>query len=147
MSGGGGRGAGRDKLAITGILNLAGLTSANPFKVNPWTISTFEGSTGNALNFDGSGGTYSWIIATADGGITGFDAGNFFISTAPTNGTNGFTNDFTGGTFSVGVTGNDLSLMYQGPNAVPEPASAFTVLALFSSGVLHRRRRVVRGGK
>ena len=137
----GAAGTGWDKLVITGRLDLTGLTSANPFKVNPWTISTFEGSTGDALNFDG-GSNYSWTIATADNGITGFNANNFFINTAPTNGTNGFSNSYTG-TFSVSVDGNNLNLIY-GPSAVPEPASTFAVLALFSSGVLHRRRRVVK---
>ena len=134
-------GTGWDQLVITGMLNLTGLTSANRFKVNPWTISTFEGSTGEALNFNG-GSNYSWTIATASGGITGFNANNFFINIAPTNGTNGFSNSYTG-TFSVSVDGNNLNLIY-GPSAVPEPASTFTVLALFSSGVLHRRRRVVK---
>ena len=137
----GAAGTGWDKLVITGRLDLTRLTSANPFKVNPWTISTFEGSTGDALNFDG-GSNYSWTIATADNGITGFNANNFFINIAPTNGTNGFSNSYTG-TFSVSVDGNNLNLIY-GPSAVPEPASTFTVLALFSSGVLHRRRRVVK---
>ena len=137
----GAAGTGWDKLVITGRLDLTRLTSANPFKVNPWTISTFEGSTGDALNFDG-GSNYSWTIATADNGITGFNANNFFINTDPTNGTNGFSNSYTG-TFSVSVDGNNLNLIY-GPSAVPEPASTFTVLALFSSGVLHRRKRVVK---
>jgi autotransporter-associated beta strand protein len=139
----GAAGTGWDKLAITGALDLAGLT-AGGFNVNVWSLSTFAGTTGNAQYFDGNGGMYSWIMATADGGITGFDAGDFTIFTAANNGTNGFTNDFTGGTFSMSVEGNNLNLNYLGPNPVPEPASAFTVLALFSSGVLHRRRRVVR---
>jgi autotransporter-associated beta strand protein len=140
----GGAGADWDTIHITGELDLSNLTLADPFKVNLWSLSSPGASTGDALNFDGSL-NYSWTIATAAGGITGFDADNFSIYTAAMNGTNGFSNDFTGGTFSVGVTGNDLNLMYHGPSAVPEPASAFTVLALFSSGVLHRRRRVVRG--
>jgi autotransporter-associated beta strand protein len=137
----GAAGTGWDQLVITGMLDLTGLTSANPFKVNPWTISTFEGSTGEALNFNG-GSNYSWTIATASGGITGFNANNFFINTAAVNGTNGFSNSYTG-TFSVSVAGNNLNLVY-GPTPVPEPASTFTVLALFSSGVLQRRKRVVR---
>ena len=137
----GAAGTGWDQLVITGMLDLTGLTSANRFKVNPWTISTFEGSTGEALNFNG-GSNYSWTIATASGGITGFNANNFFINTAAVNGTNGFSNSYTG-TFSVSVDGNNLNLVY-GPTPVPEPASTFTVLALFSSGVLQRRKRVVR---
>ena len=135
--------SGWDQLAINGALDLAGLTSENPFKVNVWSLSSALVN-GNALNFDGSGGIYSWPIATASGGITGFNASNFFINTAPVNGTTGFTNDFTGGTFSMSQTGNNLYLNYLGPTPVPEPANAVTVLALFSGAVLQRRKRVVR---
>jgi autotransporter-associated beta strand protein len=133
-------GTGWDQLAITGALDLAGLT-AGGFNVNVWSLSTFAGTTGNALNFDASL-SYSWPIATASGGITGFDAGDFTIFTAANNGTNGFTNPFTG-SFSMSVTGNNLNLNY-GPTPVPEPGSAFTVLALFSGAVLNRRKRVVK---
>jgi hypothetical protein len=43
------------------------------------------------------------------------------------------------------IGGNDVAFFnIQAPTAVPEPASAFTVLALFSGGVLHRRKRVMR---
>ena len=41
--------------------------------------------------------------------------------------------------------GNDVAFFnIQGPTPVPEPASALSVLALFSSGVLNRRKRAVR---
>jgi autotransporter-associated beta strand protein len=136
-------GTGWDQLAITGALDLSNLT-AGGFNVNVWSLSTFAGTTGNAQNFDGIGGIYSWPIATATGGITGFDAGDFTIFTTANNGTNGFTNDFTGGTFSMSQTGNNLYLNYLGPTPVPEPGSAFTVLALFSGAVLNRRKRVVK---
>jgi autotransporter-associated beta strand protein len=130
---------GWDKLAITGVLDLSNLT-AGGFNVNVWSLSDALTS-GNALNFDGSL-SYSWTIATASVEITGFDAGDFTIFTAANNGTNGFTNPFPGG-FSMSVTGNDLNLNY-GPTPVPEPGSAFTVLALFSGAVLNRRKRVVK---
>jgi len=136
----GAAGAGWDQLAITGALDLAGLT-AGGFNVNVWSLSTFSGTTGNALNFNASL-SYSWPIATASGGITGFDAGDFSIFTAANNGTNGFTNPFTG-SFSMSVTGNNLNLNY-GPTPVPEPGSAFAVLALFSGAVLNRRKRAVK---
>jgi hypothetical protein len=51
---------------------------------------------------------------------------------------------FPGGSFSMSVSGNNLYLNYDGPTPVPEPASALTVLALFSGAVLQRRKRVVR---
>ena len=138
----GAAGTGWDQLAITGALDLASLT-AGGFNVNVWSLSSALVN-GNAQNFDGIGGIYSWPIATASGGITGFNASNFFINTAPVNGTTGFTNDFTGGTFSMSQTGNNLYLNYLGPTPVPEPASALTVLALFSGAVLQRRKRVVK---
>jgi fibronectin-binding autotransporter adhesin len=135
-------GTGWDQLAITGALDLAGLT-AGGFNVNVWSLSSALVN-GNALNFDGIGGVYSWPIATTTTGITGFNANNFFIDTAAVNGTNGFTNSFAGGTFSMSQTGNNLYLNYQGPTPVPEPANAVTVLALFSGAVLQRRKRVVK---
>jgi autotransporter-associated beta strand protein len=134
----GAAGTGWDQLAITGALDLTGLTSGG-FNVNVSSLSTFAGTTGNALNFDASL-SYSWLIATASAGITGFDAGDFTIYTGPNNGTNGFTNSFTG-TFSMSQTGNNLNLIY---TQVPEPASAFTMLALFSGAVLLRRKRAVK---
>ena len=139
----GAAGTGWDQLSITGSLDLSGLTPGNPFKVNVWSLSDAL-LDGDALDFDSSGGIYSWPIATALGGITGFDANNFFIDTDAVNGTSGFTNDFTGGTFSMSQTGNNLYLNYLGPTPVPEPASALSVLALFSGAVLQRRKRAVR---
>lgn len=44
-----------------------------------------------------------------------------------------------------GLGGNNIA--FGAPTAVPEPASTLAVLALFSGGVLNRRKRVVRGGK
>jgi autotransporter-associated beta strand protein len=134
-------GSGWDTVSITGALDLTNLTLGSPFNVNVWSLSTFAGSGGNALNFNSSL-SYSWTIASASSGITGFDANEFSIYTTAVNGTNGFSNPFTG-TFSVGVTGNNLNLNYD-PTPVPEPGSTLAVLALFSSGVLNRRKRVVR---
>jgi hypothetical protein len=104
-------GSGWDTLAISGNLDLTALSSANPFNLNLWSLSSAEATTGDAQNFD-SGGMFSWTIATAAGGITGFDAVDFIIHTAATNGTNGFTNDLSGGTFSLAVVdGNKLNLV------------------------------------
>jgi hypothetical protein len=98
---------------------------------------------GDAQNFD-SGGNFSWTIATAAGGITGFDAVDFFIHTGAINGTNGFTNDLAGGTFSLAVVGgNQLNLVYNELSAVPEPGSNLALLAL-GAGCLTLRRRLKR---
>ena len=115
-------GTGWDTFAITGALDLTALSSANPFNLNLWSLSSAGATTGDAQNFF-SGGNYSWTIVTALGGITGFNAGGFDINTAATNGTNGFTNDLRGGAFSLAVVdGNKLNLVYE-ISAVPEPSS------------------------
>jgi hypothetical protein len=133
-------GTGWDTLAISGNLNLTALSSENPFNLNLWSLSSAEATTGDAQNFD-SGGMFSWTIATAAGGITGFDAVDFIIHTAATNGTNGFTNDLSGGTFSLAVVdGNKLNLVYNELSAVPEPGSNLALLALGAGGLTLRRR-------
>jgi autotransporter-associated beta strand protein len=133
-------GSGWDTLAISGNLDLTALSSANPFNLNLWSLSSAEATTGDAQNFD-SGGMFSWTIATAAGGITGFDAVDFFINTGAINGTNGFTNDLSGGTFSLAVVdGNKLNLVYNELSAVPEPGSNLALLALGAGGLTLRRR-------
>ena len=133
-------GTGWDFLAIGGALDLTALSSANPFNLNLWSLSSAEATTGVAQNFS-SGSPISWTIATALGGITGFNAGNFRIHTAATNGTSGFTNDLSGGTFSLAVVdGNKLNLVYQQTSAVPEPSGHLALLGLGSAGLLTRRR-------
>jgi autotransporter-associated beta strand protein len=92
-----------------GTLTIAA-TQADPFKINLWTLS---GSTtnGSASNFN-PGQNYTWKIASATGGITGFAANKFAINTSATNGTGGFANSFAGGTFSVAQAGNQIDLVY-----------------------------------
>jgi autotransporter-associated beta strand protein len=102
---------GWDLLSVGGVLDVAS-TSADPFKINLWSLSsTGPDVNGNALNFDASQGS-TWKIASATGGITGFDTDKFQIITGATNGTGGFTNAFTG-TFSLALSGStDLNLVY-----------------------------------
>jgi autotransporter-associated beta strand protein len=133
-------GTGWDTLAISGTLDLALLSSANPFNLNLWSLSSAGAVDGDAQNFD-SGGNFSWTIATASGGITGFDAFDFFIHNGAINGTNGFTNDLSGGTFSLAVVdGDKLNLVYNGLSGVPEPGSNLALLALGAGGLTLRRR-------
>ena len=111
--------AGWDLAAIGGGLTIAA-SSSNPFKINLWTLSgTGPFVSGSAANFDPAQ-NYTWKIASAAGGITGFAADKFVINTSATNGTGGFANNFSGGTFSVAQAGTDLNLVYTvgGPSVI-----------------------------
>ncbi|MFZ4638767.1 MAG: autotransporter-associated beta strand repeat-containing protein, partial [Pirellulales bacterium] len=100
-----------DLVSVGGPLTIAS-TSADPFKLNLWTLSGIAPDvSGTAANFNGSSNA-TWKIATATGGISGFAADKFAISTSAANGTGGFANAFGTGTFSVAQSGNDLNLVF-----------------------------------
>jgi autotransporter-associated beta strand protein len=99
-----------DLLAVSGTLSIDS-TSADPFKINLATVSGTAAASGSATNFDPLA-NYSWTIATAAGGITGFASDKFLITSSATNGTGGFINDLAGGTFSLAQSGNDLNLVF-----------------------------------
>lgn len=108
-----------DYVDITGTLTIgAGYT------VNVDDLNALPGW--NTLN------NYSWLIATADGGISGF--GNLGLNVG------GFDQNAYGGSFSLRQSGNDIFIDYTGaplgggggggPSAVPEPnALSLTMLA------------------
>jgi len=134
----GSAGSGYDLLNISGSLDLSNLT-AGGFGINMWSLSAISPNdvNGNATNFNAAN-NYSWILAQAAAGITGFEATDFSIFTSANNGTAGFSNTFDGA-LSIAVAGNNLVLNYQ---AVPEPSSAaLTLLGLVSTLALARRRR------
>jgi fibronectin-binding autotransporter adhesin len=100
-----------DLVTVSGSLSVDS-TSVDPFNINLWTLSgTGPDVSGNAANFNSSQ-DYTWTIATASGGIAGFDATKFRITTSATNGTGGFSNSFGSGTFSIAQNGNDLNLVF-----------------------------------
>ncbi|MFZ4637284.1 MAG: beta strand repeat-containing protein, partial [Pirellulales bacterium] len=100
-----------DLVTVGGTLAI-NATSADPFRINLWTLfSTGPDVSGSAANFTSSEG-YTWKIASASGGITGFAADKFAIRTSATNGTGGFANSLGGGTFSIAQSGNDLNLVF-----------------------------------
>ena len=100
---------------IGGALDISADSTA-PFQINLWSLSAVDPVTsGNAVNFN-TGSNYTWRIASAAGGITGFAAEKFVINVAATNGAAGFANDLAGGAFSLVQTGNDLNLVYTSAN-------------------------------
>ncbi len=104
-------GTGWDLLSVGGSLDIAA-SSASPFKINLWTLSsTNPDVSGPAAGFNAAAPA-SWTIASAAGGITGFTADGFQVVTAANNGTAGFANNIGGGSFAVAQAGNDLQLMF-----------------------------------
>jgi autotransporter-associated beta strand protein len=114
-SGTSGSTTGWDLLSVGGALDVAA-TAVDPFKINLWSLSGVAPDvTGNAINWSATtSGT--WRIASATGGITNFAADKFTINVSAANGTGGFSNTLSGGTFSLAQAGNDLNLVF---NAAP----------------------------
>jgi autotransporter-associated beta strand protein len=134
-------GTGWDTIAITGSLDLGGLSAANPFHLYLWSLSsTGPDVNGDAANFDHASAAW-WKLASANGGILGFDASAFSIHSQAINGTAGFSNDLAGGTFSVQVNGNDLNLVFNPyVSAIPEPTTLVGTMIMLASSIGFRRR-------
>jgi hypothetical protein len=101
-----------DLLALTGALDVQA-TSGHPFALELVSLSS-DGAPGPLPDFDPAQ-PYTWTIATTTGGVLNFDAAKFAVN--PT----AFSNDFTGGQFTLAVTGNDLVLKY-----LPQPTISLT---------------------
>lgn len=123
-----GEGTGWDFLNITGALSITA-SAGNEFTIDLGSLTTL-GADGELNGFDQSE-DYSWRIATASGGITGFDSGKFLIDTAD------FLNDHSG-LFEITQTGNHLYLTY---TAIPEPSVPLLVLAGAAALYFKRRRQ------
>jgi fibronectin-binding autotransporter adhesin len=104
-------GASWDLLSTNGTLTIAS-TPLDPFAINLWTLSSIAPDvSGSATGFN-PGQSYAWRIASAAGGISGFAADKFVIRTSATNGTGGFANAVSGGTFSLVQSGTNLNLLF-----------------------------------
>lgn len=90
---------GYDTIAINGTLTLAA-TSANQFSID---VQSLSGSTpGDAANLGTSG---TWTLATATGGITGFDSSAFSVNT------NNLSNSIGNNVFVVSLSADGKSLL------------------------------------
>lgn len=116
-----------DQITITGSLSLTGGTGAYLLDITSLTAGNVAGDVGGFSDI-----SRSWTILTTTGGISGFDANNWTLSTA-----NFTSSPVATGTWSLSQQGNNLVLDYV--IAVPEP----TGIALAGCGVLFLAWRVI----
>ncbi len=113
---------GWDLLSISGALAITA-TSESKFTLSLSSLSLLNAA-GTVADFD-SASSYSFTFVTTTGGITGFNANEFAINASA------FSNPFNG-TWSIGQSGNNLTLDYAGA-AIPEPS---TYAMLIGAGAL-----------
>jgi T5SS/PEP-CTERM-associated repeat protein/autotransporter-associated beta strand protein len=114
-----------DFVSITGAFNLGALTAGG------YSLKVISLDLANNLGaVSGLTGPTSWIIATAGGGISGFEATDFAIDISQFVG---------GGNFTLSQAANDLVLSF---TPVPEPSTyALMISGLALAGLQWRRRR------
>jgi autotransporter-associated beta strand protein len=105
-----------DLISITGSLNLSG--------INVGGFTMLLNALSSLSDFDPSQ-SYTWKVATASGGITGFNASEFTINSSNMNG-------LDPSLFTMNVVGNDLNLVYLG--VIPEPST--WALMIVGAGIL-----------
>jgi autotransporter-associated beta strand protein len=119
-------------------LDLSLLSVGNTYNINLWSLSGIGPDvSGNAIDFNNTL-AYSWTLFSTGTAITGFSTDKFTINTGAFNGTTGFSNALGGGTFSVGLSGDNTDLVLKF-TSVPEPNAA--LLGSLSIIALLRRRR------
>jgi autotransporter-associated beta strand protein len=133
-----------DLISATGILDLSALSIGSKFNINLWSLQSTGPDVNGALTGFNNTQSYTWKIATAAGGITGFNSSYFNLNTGAINGTGGFANGLGGGSFSVAQSGNDLNLVFTAAAApgapVPEPGT-WAAAALLVGGAAFMRWR------
>ncbi|MCX7412502.1 MAG: autotransporter-associated beta strand repeat-containing protein [Planctomycetia bacterium] len=125
-----------DQISITGGLDLTGGANAYLLDITSLTAGNLAGNVGNF-----SDENRSWTILTTTGGITGFNAANWMISTA-----NFTSSPAATGSWSLNKVSNDLVLSYV--VVVPEPDTIiFAGIGIAMAGwTLCRRGRMARRG-
>jgi len=126
-----------DFLNITGGLTI-NASAGNKFIIDVISLLAANNTSGDASNFDAFS-NYSFAIATAAGGVSGFDASYFNILTSS------FANDMNpagasaSGSWYLTQSGNSINLNYAAATAIPEPSTGSLIL-LGLAAVLGRRK-------
>jgi hypothetical protein len=94
---------GWDKLNIGGALSITA-NSGSTFTIDVTSLS-LAGAPGTVSDFNNTTSS-AWIIATASGGITGFDPAGVILNT------NGFSNNIGSGVFSVMTNATDIIIQF-----------------------------------
>jgi fibronectin-binding autotransporter adhesin len=129
--GGAGATTGWDLLSISGALNVTA-TSSSPFTL---TLSSLTSGNlaGSVIDFNPLQNS-SYTVATASGGIGGFNANQFVIDAT------GFSNATNGGTWSLVAVGNNLNLNFTA-SAIPEPSTYAALAGVCALGLAAWRKR------
>jgi fibronectin-binding autotransporter adhesin len=134
-----------DLVSATGVLDLTALTTGSEFNINLWSLQSTGPDVIGAVTGFVNTQNYTWKIATAAGGITGFNSSHFNLNTGANNGTGGFANALNGGSFSLAqsLDGNDLNLVFTaaGGAAVPEPGTWAAAALLAGAAAFMRWRK------
>ena len=143
----GSQGTNWDFLNVTGALTISA-SSGSKFIIDVTSLLA-NNSAGDASNFN-AWSNYSFAIATAAGGVSGFDASYFNILT------NNFANNMNpagataAGSWYLTQSGTSINLNYAAATAIPEPSTG-GLLLLGLGGVAwlrgrHRRTPVSSSG-
>ena len=103
--------SGWDLLSVSGSLNVAAAPAAN-FAIKPLTL-TAGGVPGLLAGFNNQS-NYTWLLATATGGIVGLNPNDFAVDAG------GFSNDLAGGAFTVEQSGNSVVLKFHANTSAPQ---------------------------
>lgn len=129
-----GQDPGWDVIDISGELSITA-DSGNPFTIQITSLD-LASDAGVIANFDNTS-SYSWTIAFASSGISGFNQNKFTLDASS------FLNDLGTNGFSLQVNGNALELLYGPVSAVPEPETWTALLGLLALLIARRRRSKV----